>query len=141
MSKAKKWAIELDEKYESVRETLLNKTFSGRENVALTIFAASVGLKYGKYEPTQKPKFQAAFSVADVAENKSHAHFFAFHHTKEKETLNNIEECWKIVSAYANGGLDQIQEWYIEVSEKTDDLEQKILNEMQNSTIHKLPEE
>ena len=41
MSKAKKWAIELDEKYESVRETLLNKTFSGRENVALTIFAAS----------------------------------------------------------------------------------------------------
>ena len=141
MSKNKKWAIQLDEKYESTREMLIDKIFSGRDNVALTIFAASIGLEYKKFEPTKKVKFTAAFNVGSIEEFKAHAHFLAFNHTKEKATLNSPEKCWDIVSSYANGGLGQIKEWFEDVSERPEDLELKIINEMKALTLDKLPTE
>ena len=142
MSKAKRNAIELDEKNEDMRLILTdNNFFAGDKNVALTIFAASIGLKFNKFEPTEKVKFTAALSVGPIEEYKAHANFIAFQKNGDKAVLNNQNECWEIVSGFANGGLQMLKEWYDDVNGDISDFEKHIVNEMSESIAEYLPEQ
>tara|TARA_Y100000996_G_scaffold313847_1_gene250045 strand:+ start:96 stop:524 length:429 start_codon:yes stop_codon:yes gene_type:complete len=135
-------ALVIDEKYEEIRKFLIEKElFKSNQNVELCIFAASIGLHFSRFLETEKRGFVADWSVGPISNNKGKAHFFGLKHTKNKEVLSNEKACWEIVSHYANGGFDWLEEMKESVSSHPQDFTDLLLNEMRSITTEIASEE
>ena len=128
-------ALVIDERYTDIRKFLIEKDFfKSNQNVELCIFAASIGLHNKNFIETEKRGFVAGWDVGPISENKGKAHFFGLKYTKNKEVLSNEKFCWEIVSHYANGGFEWLEEKRKDVSGNPEDFATLILNEMRSLT-------
>ena len=128
-------ALVIDVKFEDIRKFLIEKNFfKANENVELCIFAASIGLQHKNFIETEKRGFVAGWDVGPITANKGKANFFGLKYTKNKDVLSDEKKCWEIVSSYAKGGFEWLEERRKDVSGHPEDFATLILNEMRSIT-------
>ena len=128
-------ALVIDEKFTDIRKFLIDKDFfKANENVELCIFAASIGLHHKNFIETEKRGFVAGWDVGPITANRGKANFFGLKYTKNKDVLSDEKMCWTIVSHYANGGFEWLEEKRQDVSGSPEDFATLILNEMRSLT-------
>jgi len=110
-----------DKKYAAIYERLVeNETGYGQKIFAnykeLMIFAAMVGFYNDQKESEMDKSFEIPQRIFESDQKDSYIYLCAVHDKKDGEIFrekNNLE-CWSVFQAYANGGLEIINNWLIE---------------------------